>query len=149
MSGQLKRAHVIIPAHNEAERIGDVIEVARQANPDSVVTDNIIVVDNDSNDGTNRAARLAGAHTILACGRLGKGWAMRCAANYIDQSLQERGPLLFLDADLRNLQPEHVTRLARPVIEGNALMTIGCLGTRSRLSKSAYDYWGALSGQRC
>jgi glycosyltransferase involved in cell wall biosynthesis len=141
-------ATVVIPARNEAERVGAVVEAALEADPTFVDVSNVIVVDNDSIDGTSKVARRAGANTVLLTGRRGKGFAMKCAIEYAEEHIPT-GPILFLDGDLRGLTGEHVTDLAQPVVEGQALMTIGYLGGRKPMAKHVYENWGMLAGQRC
>jgi glycosyltransferase involved in cell wall biosynthesis len=60
----------LIPAHNEAPRIGPVIEGAARHLP-------VLVVDDGSADATAAVAEAAGAQVIRQPGNLGKGEALR------------------------------------------------------------------------
>lgn len=132
---------LIIPAHNEAERIGCVLESALA----STELDNIIVVNDGSTDVTSRAALDYGVIVIEHAVNQGKGEAMqsgvRCARGLGATTL------LFLDADLHGLLPSHIDSLITPVKNGEAIMSIGIL-ERSLVQRSILRRWGALSGQR-
>ena len=58
-----RRASVVIPARNEARRIGEVVAAVRsQANTEVAVE--VLVVDDGSTDGTAEAAAASGARVI-------------------------------------------------------------------------------------
>lgn len=67
-----KRISVVLPAYNEASGIGEVVEAFRRI-PE---VDEVLVVDNNSTDGTGELARKAGARIILE-ERQGYGYASR------------------------------------------------------------------------
>lgn len=69
---------VIIPALNEADRVGTVVVAVRAALPATEV----VVVDDGSADETERAARAAGATVIRHPIRLGYGAALRTGYKY-------------------------------------------------------------------
>jgi glycosyltransferase involved in cell wall biosynthesis len=60
---------VVIPARNEAEYVGALLEVLRQE-PETRIT----VVDGESSDETGAIARAAGARVVREA-RVGKGYA--------------------------------------------------------------------------
>lgn len=67
------RGLAVIPAFNEAERIGHVIEgVLKHFAPQDV-----LVVDDGSTDGTADVARAAGARVLRLDRNMGKGFALR------------------------------------------------------------------------
>lgn len=66
------RTAVLIPCYNEAVTIGKVVRDFIQIDP----TVTVYVCDNDCTDGTDHAARAAGAQ-VLYERRRGKGWAVR------------------------------------------------------------------------
>ncbi|MES2461439.1 MAG: glycosyltransferase family 2 protein [Armatimonadota bacterium] len=146
---------VIIPAYNEADRIGSTV-VAAQKLPG---VREVIVVDDGSTDATSAAAESAGARVIRLAQNGGKARAMEAGADASDSPL-----FLFLDADLQETA-ERAAGLIGPVLNGDADMTIavfptipgrgGGMGLVVRLSR-----WGVrkmtgrslsapLSGQRC
>src|SRR6266567_6421625 len=92
---------VVIPAYNEADRIGSTVTAAK-ALPG---VDVVVVVDDGSTDDTWLAAQEAGARALRYRRNRGKGMAMAVGAVEVGK-LDERQPadgprhLLFLDADL-------------------------------------------------
>jgi glycosyltransferase involved in cell wall biosynthesis len=139
------RSFVVIPAFNEQRQIAEVIEAAQDADAALIATEHVVVVDNNCTDATAEIARSMGAH-VLECGEQGKGWAMLEGATY---ALQLGAfALTFLDADLRGITPVHINKLAEPVVEEEALMTIGYLGGRKSYAKRILNRWGGFSGQR-
>ena len=132
---------LIIPAYNEAERIGRVIEPAKEAS----VLGEIIVVDDGSYDQTSEVALSYSVPVVEHPINLGKGEAMQTGVTLA----RELGAktLLFLDADLHGLRSDHIEMLVNPVRYHEAIMTIGIL-ERSLIQRSVLRHWGALSGQR-
>lgn len=146
---------VILPAFNEADRIGETVRAARELPGVAEV----VVVDDGSPDDTARAAEAAGARVLRHARNRGKAAAMETGADAATGDL-----LLFLDADLRRTARE-AAALVPPVAGGEAEMSIalfpvvpgrgGGRGVVVRLSR-----WGIarltgramrqpLSGQRC
>ena len=104
---------VIIPALNEAGNIGDLVrEVLAQS------VHQVIVVDNNSTDGTAEIARGAGARVITES-RSGYGYA--CAAGV---AASEADVLIFLDGDFSFL-PSEMPRLLAPIAENRADLVLG------------------------
>jgi len=128
----------IIPAYNEAQRIGDVLSVAT-AHP---LIHEVIAVDDGSTDNTAQAiASFKNVRLIAQQHNTGKSGAI-CAG--IRASTCEH--LLFLDADLIGLTEADVTALLSPVLNGVADATIS-------LRKDAFLPWRTigldyLSGER-
>lgn len=138
-------AAVVIPARNESERVVRVVEAVQSADPYLVNVDNIVVVDNGSQDDTAEWAEKAGAR-VLYEPEVGKGEAIKMAGP-IARKLGQ-GALVMLDADLIGLKGEHVNQLVSPVLSGEAIMNIGYLGCRPFVSKKLLKFWGGFSGQR-
>ena len=136
------RVSLIIPAYNEAPRIGAVLEAAVQ----SLYIHNIIVVDDGSTDFTGEVATDYEYVAVMQHSEnLGKGAAMDTGYRLAKEF--GSNVLLFMDADLRGLKPEHITSLVEPVTSDVASMTIGIL-ERTKLQKAVLKRWGAFSGQR-
>jgi glycosyltransferase involved in cell wall biosynthesis len=72
------RVLVVMPARNEAESIGRVIEEVRAAYPDL----DVLVVDDASSDGTSEIARRTGARVLRAPINLGYGGAVQTGLKY-------------------------------------------------------------------
>ncbi|HOW91574.1 MAG TPA: glycosyltransferase family 2 protein [Anaerolineaceae bacterium] len=85
-----KRVIALIPAYNEAERIGDVIKQTMQYLP-------VLVVDDGSKDETAGVARLIGAEVISLTPNRGKGAALMTGFKYAVENQYDS--VLTLDAD--------------------------------------------------
>ena len=128
----------VIPAWNEASTVGAVVYAALDARH----VDEVIVVDNASTDGTGTVARAHGAqvvHEPIA----GKGQAMRTGVASTDAEL-----LVFLDADLVGLRPEHVDDLVELVHEGRADMACGLFDRGPVANPIFLEGLPVLTGQR-
>jgi len=118
-----EKVSAIIPAHNEAEYIGDTVHAAK-AIPG--VTE-VIVVDDASTDHTLEIASSAGADKVISLNRnLGKGGALNAALRSASGSI-----ILLLDGDLGASAVE-AEKLLSPVIAGEADMTIAIFDGKSR-----------------
>ena len=120
-----QRVAVIIPAKDEEDRIGATVRAAR-AIPH---VDLVVVVDDGSSDGTQKAARTAGATVIRHSVNRGKASAMETGASVVAMRDEEGRParlLLFLDADLGESAVE-AAPLVEPVLAGAADCTIAAL----------------------
>ncbi|MDP2918500.1 MAG: glycosyltransferase family 2 protein [bacterium] len=97
---------LIIPAYNEAERIGAVLEKAKQ------YCKNIIVIDDGSCDQTFSAAAAGGVLVLQHKINLGKGASLATgceAALILGAEI-----LVFMDADLQH-NPEDIPRLVAAI----------------------------------
>lgn len=110
---------VLIPAYNEAQRIGTTI-AALLCRPE---IDEIVVVDDGSTDGTAQVARTAGATLVITVENGGKGAALSVAY----AAAKGRAEFfLLLDADLGASAGEAV-KLLPLLLAGSADMVIGLL----------------------
>jgi glucosyl-3-phosphoglycerate synthase len=101
---------VVIPVLNEETSIADVVTFALS----EPLVEEVIVVDDASLDASVERAEAAGARVIQST-LLGKG------ASMFDGVLAARNDcILFLDGDLRGLEPGLVEKLACPVLRGDA-----------------------------
>ena len=122
---------VVIPALNEADRIGATVTAAA-ALPG---VDEVIVVDDGSRDATARVAEQAGASVLSHARNRGKAAAMETGAAAVQALDQRDGTsrlLLFLDADLGDTAAE-AGPLITPVAAGEADMTIAAFSSRVKL----------------
>lgn len=117
--------------------MGDVVDAAMAAQR----VDEVIVVDNGSADGTARVASEHGARVVSAP-TPGKGEAMRAGAAATDKDV-----LVFLDADLVGIRPEHVDSLVA-ALEGGAAMSCGLFDRGALLNPLFLHALPVLTGQR-
>jgi len=98
---------IVVPAGNEEETIGDVLEVVRH------MTDDLIVVDRHS---TNQTVVIAGRHgaRVVEDNSRGKGDAVRVGLAHA------RYPItVFIDADGSH-EPKDIPALVAPIVAGEA-----------------------------
>lgn len=130
---------VIIPAFNEERTLASVVRAVQA----SGVASEVIVVDDGSTDATAAVAKKLGAAVISLPRNTGKANAMKAGADHTGATI-----LLYLDADLIGLGPEHIRALVKPVLRRNADMTVGvfrCGRWQTDLAQRLTPY---LSGQR-
>jgi glycosyltransferase involved in cell wall biosynthesis len=137
-AGAAERCAVLVPARDEAERIGAVVAAAAAADCGPV-----LVVDDGSRDGTARVAADAGAQVLELPRNLGKGGALAAGAAHLRCEV-----VVLLDADLTGLRPEHVRALAEPVLRGEAAMTRGVFRGARWATTTAQRLAPQLGGQR-
>ncbi|NLO88894.1 MAG: glycosyltransferase family 2 protein [Clostridia bacterium] len=136
---------VVIPAFNEQETIGEIIKVLSmlKENKDNEIQE-IIVVCDGCTDNTSQIAREKGADKVIELPQnIGKGGAMMEGVRNAKNDI-----ILFLDADLIGLSPGHVKKLIKPVIDGEADMTVGVFEKGRVLTDFAQTIAPFLSGQR-
>lgn len=108
---------VIIPAYNEAESIGLVINDIPK-----IVTE-IIVVDNNSTDGTAEIAKNAGA-TVLFQPEMGYGNACLKGLEYVSNQDIHPDIIVFMDGDYSDY-PKELLKVVKPIIEDDIDFVIG------------------------
>jgi len=111
------KASAVIPAYNEAKRIGRVLDAVVA----SKLVDDIIVVDDGSDDDTAAVAETHNSAVVIKLPHnRGKAAAMVAGV------ARTRNPVVvFLDADLTGLTEQHVDDLVAPVLDDEADMTVG------------------------
>lgn len=135
----------IVPAYNEAGRVGAVVAVLRQVA--SLVR--IVVVDDGSSDATAAEARAAGAGdprvvVLQHEANRGKGQSVMTGRATVEAEY-----VLLLDADLEGLRPDHIERLLAEVIDSRAEMAVGVFRAGRWNTDLAHRVTPWLSGQRC
>lgn len=120
------RYSIVVPALNEAETIGSVLEPLQE------MTDDLVVVDGHSTDGTRCVAREYGARVVRDHGH-GKGDAVRTGLEVV------RHPItVFIDADGSH-DPADIPRLVEPIADGEADLVMG-----SRMLGGSEELFGSF-----
>jgi len=118
------RIKVIIPAFNEEESIGLVIQDIPK------YIEETIVISNNSTDDTEKNAANAGA-TVLKEARRGYGYACLKGMQYISQQETPPDIIVFLDGDYSDY-PEQLSQLVEPIIKKDVDFVIGARVKRLR-----------------
>lgn len=129
----------IVPAYNEAERIGAVLRPLTEIRR----IEQIIVVDDGSTDHTAHVAQAWGAEVVRLPENCGKATALDRGVRQAHGEV-----LLFLDADLVGFQARHVQTLL-DVYEGEgADMVVGIFKNGRLNTDLSQKFAPYLSGQR-
>jgi len=135
----MPRVFVIIPAFDEEQSIGKVI----QDIPKEIVAE-IVVTDNNSKDNTQKVAKQAGA-TVLSEPQQGYGYACLKAIEYLKQKYEAQPSdiIVFLDGDYSDY-PAQITEVIQPIVENNYDMVIGsrALGRKEGGSMTPQQIFG-------
>lgn len=129
--------NVIIPAFNEENGVGQVI----QEIPMNLVSE-IIVVNNASTDNTAHVAKQAGA-TVLREPTPGYGRACLAGIAYLKTKNPSPDIVVFLDADHSDF-PEEIRHLIEPILLDNVDLVIGsrALGHKEKGSMTPQQVFG-------
>lgn len=136
---------IIVPAFNEGDNIAAVLAVLHQ----TPLQCEIIVVDDGSTDSTAQIVKAwqeKDQRIVLKSlpKNQGKGNAM-----FEGVSQAKYHYVLFVDADLKGLTPEHLQQLLSPVQKGQADMTIARFENGRFQTSLMHQLLPFLSGQRC
>ena len=133
----MRKISVIIPAFNEENGVGQVI----QEIPKDIITE-IIVVNNASTDNTEKVAAQNGA-IVLREAIPGYGRACLKGINYLSKSDTPPDIVVFLDADHSDY-PEEIKELIKPIIENGVDLVIGsrALGKKESGSMTPQQIFG-------
>jgi glycosyltransferase involved in cell wall biosynthesis len=135
----------VIPAHNEQKCIGKVLELLRDVSSLS----QIVVIDDGSTDKTAVMVRQKchyDERIQLICLPKNQGKAI---AMHWGIKASENDILLFLDADLMHVTPEHIKALIAPIQDRSCHMTLGVFTNGRRQTDLSHKLTPFLSGQRC
>lgn len=110
------RCIALIPAYNEAARVGDVVAVARRH------VDEVVVVDDGSTDETIAVAERAGATVLQHPQNRGKGAAIATALDYFGRSNAEMA--ILLDADGQH-DPSEIKKFVEAANREQAEIVVG------------------------
>ena len=130
------RATVVVPTLNERDAIGAVVREI----PRGIATE-IIVADSGSTDGTQQAARDAGAR-VLELNQRGYGLACARAAEAADPASEV---IVFLDGDGAD-RADLMHRLVDPILQGTHDFVIASR-TRGERDPGSMSWHQVLAGQ--
>lgn len=118
---------VVIPAFNEEESIAHVL-----GDIDRALVRNVVVVSNNSTDGTAAVAEKSGA-TVLRESQQGYGAACLKGISYVNQLSPKADVLVFMDADYSD-HPEQLEKLVEPISKRGVDFVIGsrALGNKEK-----------------
>lgn len=133
---------VIIPAFNEENAVRNVVRDI----PNDLVEE-IIVVNNNSNDNTEQMAKEAGA-TVIKESRQGYGYACLKGIDYVRNLSSSTDVIVFLDADYSDY-PEEMRGLLDEVKKGNDLVigsrALGLKESGSMTPQQIFGNWLATT----
>ncbi len=130
---------VVVPAYNEAGRIGAVLEPVLG----SRLVSEVIVVDDGSEDSTAEEALRFPVRVVRLPENRGKAAALDAGV-----AAAKNDVFLFLDADLVGLRTEHVDRLVRAFVEQDLDMVVGVFADGRKNTDFAQKINPYASGQR-
>jgi glycosyltransferase involved in cell wall biosynthesis len=110
------RICALVPAYNEASQIAKVVRGAIQH------VDEVVVIDDGSDDGTAEAARAAGATCLILPANRGKASALRTGIEFA--AARSFTHVLTLDGDGQH-RPEDIPVLVQTAVGTGADMVIG------------------------
>lgn len=119
----------IIPAYNEEETIGTVINRVKINMPES----DIVTINDGSTDGTGKESLKAGAMVINLPFNLGIGGAMQTGYLYALRNAYDIA--IQVDGDGQH-DPAYIKQLVAPIVNNQADMVIGSRYVRSTSYKS-------------
>lgn len=129
----------VIPAYNEENTIRNVINAIM----DVEFIEKVIVVSDGSTDNTSKVAKDCGAIVLELHKNMGKGAALKAGFKCCDEDI-----ILFLDADLIGLNPNHIIKIIEPILKNGAEMVVGVFKNGRFLTDLAQMIAPYLSGQR-
>ncbi len=111
---QKQSVSIVIPAFNEEKTVANVVEVVN----DLPYVSEIIVVDDGSHDQTAAEAKFAGATVISHASNQGKGSAIKTGFRHSKGDI-----VVFIDADIHNLNSKKVDKIVKPILDGKTDIT--------------------------
>lgn len=116
------KVFLVIPAKNEAENIGRVVEEALGLTLSADYSLQILVVDGQSTDGTGALARQAGAKVVEQ--RHGKGYGAACFTGLEEATLAGADLLVYMDGDYSD-SPAAIPALLDKLLLKKASLVLG------------------------
>lgn len=118
MKNHFKKNLVLIPAFNEQDNIGRVIEQVRHVDREL----EILVIDDGSKDRTAYVARRCGAKVVTLCSHMGYGVALQTGYKYAFENSYDF--VVQLDGDGQH-DPSYIPALLEVLSSGGADLVLG------------------------
>jgi glycosyltransferase involved in cell wall biosynthesis len=135
-----KKVTAIVPAYNEATRIGAVLAVLTQCE----CLDEIIVIDDGSTDNTKEIVeQFQNIQYIQNQKNLGKGKSLDIAIEAASGDI-----FFFCDADVKGLRRSVVNAIVAPVQSGKVEMFIGMRNRKIFVLRFIFVFLALLGGER-
>lgn len=134
-----KRVSAVVPAHNEAERINNVLDVLTTYNDFREV----IVVDDGSDDNTIDIVKKYGVKYVKLNQNNGKGTAMNKGVD-----IAKGDVIFFCDADIIGLNHKIISEIVNPVVENKFEMFIGMRNRKLYYLSWILSFIPLLGGER-
>jgi len=115
-SNHVNSITAVIPAYNEQDTIDQIVRAAK------LYANDVIVVDDGSEDDTGELAVSAGATVIRIPKNVGKGHALGIGLS--TAAMKGSSVVVCLDGDGQH-DPTDIPKIVKPIIEGKADMVIG------------------------
>ena len=129
----------IVPAYNEEKTIGNVLKTLKRTE----LIDEIIVINDGSVDNTYEVAESYGVKIINFKHNQGKSRAVKKVCSKINTDI-----IFFCDADLVGLKSSFVEQIISPVIDEEAVMSIGLRDKGIRVQNYLQYRFPKISGER-
>ncbi len=138
---RINKITCIIPAFNEQEQIGDVLNAVQQAK--NKIPMDIIVIDDGSTDNTPRLLQqYRDIRVITNQSNLGKSHSVA-----IGLEASQTDYILLLDSDLFGMTAENIYDLFAPIQNGEAQITMS-IRRNSMLFDARHDRLDLMTGER-
>lgn len=134
------KCSLVIPAYNEAGRIGQVLDVVLA----SGLFAQVVVVDDGSDDRTASESQQAGVQVVVHATNRGKARAMETGLANTEHEV-----VAFVDADLLGCTAEHLRLMVEPVTSGAQQATLAVFRGGRLATTLAQRITPMISGQRC
>jgi glycosyltransferase involved in cell wall biosynthesis len=119
---------VVIPARDEADRVGAALAALRRAAADAPGDVHVVVVDDGSRDATAAVARTAladwpGQHAVIDGPAAGVGWARRTGIEHATEAASEHWDALIATTDADSaVSPQWLAALHRRLDQGHGVV---------------------------
>lgn len=115
---QNKIIHILIPAYNEGNKIGQVIDLLKKSG-----YHNILVIDDGSHDKTSMSAKNSGAEVLRHIINRGQGASLRTGIEYLKEEY-DPDIIVTFDADGQH-RVEDIALLLKPIIDNEFDIALG------------------------